>query len=1369
MTLLPTDRLVAGRRTGAGRPVGEEGRRRLWLLLCCLAFGLLAFTAKPGRIISDTKLDLALDPVGWLERATHLWDLQHFGQLQNQVAGYLFPMGPFFALGDLAGVAPWVTQRLWLTLLLCAGFLGVERLARQLGVGTPGTRIVAALAYALAPRTLSILGEISVEWLPAAMLPWIVLPLLTASRTGQRVRGAVRSALAVALCGGVNAAAVLAVLVAPLLYILTRPRPVPRLRMLGWWSAAVTVATLSWSLPLLLVGRYAFSFLPYTETAGTTTAVTSLTNVLRGASDWVRYLPVGGVMEQPPGFAIATSAAMVVVTGAIAALGLAGLARSDLPARGFVVALFLVGVLALTAGHISVLEPVVAEPVRRLLDGPLAPLRNLRKFDPLVRLALAFGLAHLLARARIPVRTVAVAAFAALLVPVANQGIASPGEFADVPAHWRQAAAWLDEHAGDSGVLVVPGAKAGEYVWGRPLDEPLQALTVARWTTRQITPPGSVGLTRLLDAVDQRLTAGHGSPGLTAVLRRMGVRYLLVRNDLARANLQGAWPARIFEALRASPGITKVRSFGPPVGDQTGDDAVNTLDAPFPALDLYEVAGASDLVSVQPAAAATEVRGGPDSLFAMGDLGLLDDGPVLVNGDKGARKLPAVVSDGLRLRERSFGEIRSNRSPTLTADHKADFSGVRALDLLEDGWLDETAVAEYHGVSDVTASSSVADPYAIPGTSTPGGGPWAALDGNPATAWESEGSKRPQGEWLRVDLPRPARVPYVDAMFASGLLLGQEISQVAVETAAGSLVQDVRSTTQAQRLRVPDGPTTWLRIKVTGTAAQQWSYGQRVGVVELSIPGVTPERTIRLPGQGGDAYVMDGGSDARPACMRNESRWVCNEVALSRRGEETGFDRTFRSASDTTAGVRGTAVLHDPELIDRFTRLRADLTTVTGSSQLTGDAMVSPRAAFDADGSTTWVPDPGDTEPTLTLAWKGARTLSRLRIQRAGDDRQPLDVIVTGDRGEARAGRVDESGYLTFEPLTTTRLKLRFVPASKRLQVTELVVPGVNPVGRFPDGRLRLACGLGPRIEVNGRPVETRVDGTHADLLEQRPVRITGCSGARLTAGDNRVRVAGWSPYTIDALAVGDLPDRPSAASGPAVPGVWTPSVREVRVDAREEAFLVVDENFNDGWQARAGGRTLTPVRIDGWKQGWVLPAGTTGTVRLEYAPDRLYRLAILLGLAGIALLAVVALALRGPRPEHPSGTAEPGAARLSRLRAPSALVLGAAVGGWVASWPGMVVVVCAVLLTLLLRARRLPAPVAAAGLCCAAAVSLAAGLVLRGHGLDGFDVLLADAVPQLVASAAVGVLVGALVRGRERPAAEPRAADRELARSGRA
>jgi arabinofuranan 3-O-arabinosyltransferase len=75
---------------------------------------------------------------------------------------------------------------------------------------------------------------------------------------------------------------------------------------------------------------------------------------------------------------------------------------------------------------------------------------------------------------------------------------------------------------------------------------------------------------------------------------------------------------------------------------------------------------------------------------------------------------------------------------------------------------------------------------------------------------------------------------------------------------------------------------------------------------------------------------------------------------------------------------------------------------------------------------------------------------------------------------------------------------------------------------------------------------------------------------------------------------------------------------------------LEVAENFNEGWVAHAGERALQPVRVDGWKQAFVIPAGVGGEVSLEFAPDEPYRWGLLGGL--IAVLLVVFVAIRPPR-----------------------------------------------------------------------------------------------------------------------------------------
>ena len=54
-------------------------------------------------------------------------------------------------------------------------------------------------------------------------------------------------------------------------------------------------------------------------------------------------------------------------------------------------------------------------------------------------------------------------------------GLATPGSFAGVPSYWVSAANWLTAHAGHQAVLLEPGGQFGQYVWGSPMDDVLQA------------------------------------------------------------------------------------------------------------------------------------------------------------------------------------------------------------------------------------------------------------------------------------------------------------------------------------------------------------------------------------------------------------------------------------------------------------------------------------------------------------------------------------------------------------------------------------------------------------------------------------------------------------------------------------------------------------------------------------------------------------------------------------------------------------------------------------------------------------------------------------------------------------------------------
>jgi arabinofuranan 3-O-arabinosyltransferase len=138
----------------------------------------------------------------------------------------------------------------------------------------------------------------------------------------------------------------------------------------------------------------------------------------------------------------------------------------------------------------------------------------------------------------------------------------------------------------------------------------------------------------------------------------------------------------------------------------------------------------------------------------------------------------------------------------------------------------------------------------------------------------------------------------------------------------------------------------------------------------------------------------------------------------------------------------------------------------------------------------------------------------------------------------------------------------------------------------------------------------------------------------------------------------------------------WDAEHRTVQVAAREEAsLLVVPENTNPGWTATLGGQLLETVAVDGWQQGYVLPAGPAGTVSLDFGPGTAYRGA--LGAGAVAVLLLLALAaVRGtPMRSAPSGGGPRWAAAAVVA---GAAVLGTALVGGVAGLGAVVVSVVA-------------------------------------------------------------------------------------------
>ena len=840
------------------------------------AFGVL-LANDPGRMFFDTKLSVDLDPYGFLASLWHLMDpLTTFGTLNNQAIGYAVPMAPFYAAGHLAHVPVWLTERLWLSLIIAAGFAGLVKLAEALGIGSPTSRFLAGLAFALWPTFTIVIGSTSASALPGMLAPWTVLPLVAAVRgkggvigKGGVVGPAARSGAVVLLMGGVNATVTIDALVLPALFILTYARGRRLVSLAACWCGAVVLATAWWALPLLLQGRYAFNFLPYVEQSVTTTGTMSAAAALRGAGNWTAYVNLG-TPWLAAGWAM-VSAPMAIIAGAIAAAcGLYGLALRSMPGAAWLRLSVGVAAAGALAGYGGALGGPFHQSVDHLLNGPLAPFRNVYKLEPVIAAALALGLAHAVATwlARGPggpggrlrrifnweARAVAGIVLIGLMLPYLSGRVLNPGSFSAVPRYWYQVAAFLAARSPLNTALVVPADAHGDYLWGDPIDDPLVALAASPWAQAALVPYGGAGSQILLDTAENAIESGEQVSGLAGYLQRAGIRYVVVRNDLDPRQVGYTSAALVHQTLALS-GFVRVASFGPLIGgaqiEPRSTRAQQAALPSYPAVEVYAVPGAGtpSPVTTLPVSQTVLVNGGPDSLLQLTGQNLLSPAqPAIVSGDPlPVRPTEWAVTDGQRRADTLFGLVNANVSYTYTAT-ETNPPGVGQLgraggpprQLLPVPAAGHQTVAVLSGAASVTASS-----YGSWIADTQQDDPVNAFDGNPATAWAEGNELTPVGQWIQINFSGQLDLPDRIGIRLLDDSTDREIAtQLRVSTAAGSATTEVATTGAIQPLNVVPGRTGWLRITITGARRIRLAY-PGAGISDVLIPGVQVTRLLQ--------------------------------------------------------------------------------------------------------------------------------------------------------------------------------------------------------------------------------------------------------------------------------------------------------------------------------------------------------------------------------------------------------------------------------------------------------------------------------------------------------------------------------------------
>ena len=587
--------------------------------------------------------------------------------------------------------------------------------------------------------------------------------------------------------------------------------------------------------------------------------------------------------------------------------------------------------------------------------------RNIHKADPLVRLPLAVGLAQPSTGSCASSPVVGSRCGSGLgrgRARPARGGVAGAvrgdrprGTFPDMARQWRQAGVWLSDRADDGRALIVPAASFGEYDWGRTIDEPIRPLSSADYAVRDAVPLTPAGTIRVLDAVEERLQTGRDVGGAVDVLRRPGVRYLVLRNDLDTATAGQPSVAYARSAIRSTPAVGLAKGFG-----LTGIDASG--ERVFP-VEIYDLGTSAPMAVTEPVADVVAVSGArrTSSRWRRRHRRARR---ARRRPDPGCRPGARVVTDGYRGRERWFGATRGrDTSSTLTADKLAGTRDYRPWDDLT-----RHSVTAFTGIAGVDASSSFATDHTLAGL-RPADRPAAVLDGDPTTAWVTQFDPAPT---LTVRLDRARSVP----RFGSGCSPTRTGTRAWASHAPRRADRRGRGARRRPGIRgrgggAPRRPHRLRRGRGARHRRGRPGLGAR-GLASVDLPGVAVTESVVGPSDRSEpagTVLLSGGLPGSDACVHPEDDVVC--FGGGGRDPEGGALLSRRFTAQGGGRYDATGTLDVSRWADTVPGLATPGVTVTASSSRTTAVAARPDAVVDGDERTAWSPALEDTSPTLTV------------------------------------------------------------------------------------------------------------------------------------------------------------------------------------------------------------------------------------------------------------------------------------------------------------------------------------------------------------------------------------------------------------------
>jgi arabinofuranan 3-O-arabinosyltransferase len=1260
------------------------------VLLLFSAVAVLAVLSNgAGHYVVDNHRELAWSPGQLLARQRFLWNAdQGFGR-PNEESWVV--VGVFLGALRFLGASAALAGRLFHAALLVTGGVGMVALLRvfrgRIGIG----HVVAGLLYMFNPYTAAALVP-SILFVPYALAPWFLVVFIHGVKGQRPWRWSAVFALLALVASTADVPGLtfgLLPIVPAAIYLVYVERSVRWGRILGWLSRAFVLTAGVFAAPLfrsVVAGAALAQRVGTSELPAALNVASSWSESWRGLGFWLVYWRDSAGLVHPELGSYFSSPITILATfvAPCVAIGSLWWGRSRLRLLFAMTALvglvFMVGTYPI--GHPSPFGSALLHGYANSLF--LWGWRNSYKAGPGWAIGVA-GLVGLTAfeaarrlRHRVALRqTVALSAI--LVVGLASFPFwtnhlygARDRLAAQLPSYWRSANTWLDDNARSGRVLVLPGMTIAAYHWGTPGGDAVD--TKASILMARSFPFETPQTADLLHAVDDAIREGTLAGSIGPIASRLGVRYVLLQNDLDWQKTGAPRPAEL-RPVREDTALQRVATFGAPgtnVIDRSDNSLATIYESSLPPVEIYQI-GQPPQPLVRPGPPLL-VSGSGDAWSSLARDGRLgDDRPVVYTASAGAGDVKAslrtgsdvVITDTNRRRVTEATQYNEQTSYTLAPDANLD----RPANPLFSR-PDAESVARYGDATAITASGY--------GAALSGAQPWLrpanAFDGDPRTSWQTGGFGIGAGAWIRVDFPHSRRLSEVRLTDSPMPGFGRSVSKASISFSDGTRLPAKFNGGEAD-IKFPQRDTKSLAVRIDAIAGRG---DNAVGFSEITIPGVSVGERIRVPE---DVFVAADKDSALRGLLERAPLEYQFERSRATGGQDEEFvlHREFRSVGQRDYSISGTIQASDSTPDQVLAQLIGGPSPTFGSSRA-GGLRATGNAAVDGDLNTSWggLPQPGERLTTTFTAQPVSSVAVAINADPNHSLIREIRMIVGNESATATvpgpetcalgapcivrvAGRF--SGLVadraTVEVTRVDPLQTFLGPAP--VGIADLSVDGHSGTAVAPAQRIS-GC-FGQLLQIDGRDQPLSLDGTIDDLLNGNAIPARGCAPT-ISLGTASHRLDSSTTMLMNDLELQTSQAAPASARPSGRVSSRSDTATQVRVNRGPGAIVLSGQAYDPGWRATIAGKDLGhPIAAD-TQSAWVLPAGGVRAVKMRYAAEGAYRVFAAISVACICLclwlvvrrtrynpFALYAAALRSSRSTqfHVRSSRNPGTATIHR------------------------------------------------------------------------------------------------------------------------